>query len=144
MPRDDPEDGITGDIDNLLSGRKNSEKVSNWNDLWHILFPNDMAVPLAREFDIECSWRSQLTRPVFEPVVEHFALERFIQDDVPRLWSWLETQVPELGSQTTPFELESKFHAYFSELFDSFRRTSDRNQPKPDELIRPRDTPSGS
>ncbi len=40
-PQDNPEDGITTDVDTLLANRKSAGKISTWNDLWGALFPAD-------------------------------------------------------------------------------------------------------
>jgi hypothetical protein len=42
-PRD-PEDGITAEIEDALSGRKSTQKVATWNELWRVIFPQDVII----------------------------------------------------------------------------------------------------
>ena len=40
-----PEDGITGRVEDWLNNRKANAKIANWESLWRILFPSDKVVP---------------------------------------------------------------------------------------------------
>ncbi|KAK3370384.1 hypothetical protein B0H63DRAFT_315385 [Podospora didyma] len=41
----EPEDGITDKTSNSLVARKGKDKVSSWDDMWNLLFPDDINVP---------------------------------------------------------------------------------------------------
>lgn len=38
---DDPEDGVTGKVVDLLNGRKSKTKIDTWPALWRVLFKDD-------------------------------------------------------------------------------------------------------
>ena len=40
----DPEDGISARTEDVLNGRKASDKIDTWETLWGLLFPNDEVV----------------------------------------------------------------------------------------------------
>ncbi|KAI1841988.1 hypothetical protein JX266_011848 [Neoarthrinium moseri] len=42
---ENPEDGITDEVDMLLAERKSGLKVNSWEGLWKVLFPNDTHIP---------------------------------------------------------------------------------------------------
>lgn len=46
----DPEDGITSRIEDVLNGRKANTKIDTWEVLWPTLFPDDLAIPDSRAF----------------------------------------------------------------------------------------------
>jgi hypothetical protein len=48
IPRRNPEDGITPEMEEALNGRKMGFKIATWNDLWRLLFPED-SIPEAGE-----------------------------------------------------------------------------------------------
>jgi hypothetical protein len=52
----DPEDGISAKIEDILNGRRSNSKVDTWEILWQTLFPNDP--------------RESIPDPVFVPPVE--------------------------------------------------------------------------
>lgn len=41
----EPEDGITPEVDRLLSARDKSTQVMTWQSLWRLLFPQDENIP---------------------------------------------------------------------------------------------------
>lgn len=45
--QEDPENGITPDIDDVLRDRRGRVQVLNWGVLWRTLFPDDDTVPPA-------------------------------------------------------------------------------------------------
>jgi len=47
-PVQNPEDGITSRIEDVLNGRKANTKVDTWEVLWPTLFPEDTAIPDSR------------------------------------------------------------------------------------------------
>lgn len=49
-PVQNPEDGITSRIEDVLNGRKLNTKVDTWEGLWPTLFPDDDKIPDSRTF----------------------------------------------------------------------------------------------
>ncbi|PKS09164.1 hypothetical protein jhhlp_003778 [Lomentospora prolificans] len=53
-PTQDPEDGITDEMDKTLAGRKANGKIQTWDQICRLIFPMDHDIP----------------QPIFEPVIE--------------------------------------------------------------------------
>jgi hypothetical protein len=50
IPPSDPEDGITSEIDSLMTERKLGNRIATWDQLWSLIFPQDDAVPSPGEY----------------------------------------------------------------------------------------------
>jgi hypothetical protein len=81
---DDPEDGITEDMDKILAGRKANTKVQTWDQIWGLIFPDVDIIP-----------------PVFEPVIEHFEVKRELNKNMANLRSAIQEElrqyIPDMG-----------------------------------------------
>jgi hypothetical protein len=44
-PSPDPEDGVTATAEAILTTRIAPQKITDWDQLWHLLFPEDTEVP---------------------------------------------------------------------------------------------------
>jgi hypothetical protein len=70
-PSDDPEDGISDEVDEILAQRRNDLKISSWDRLWQVLFPFDATIPSP-------GMRSQL----FIPIILLLTLADFVPPKV--------------------------------------------------------------
>ena len=81
---DDPEDGITEDMDKILAGRKANTKVQTWDQIWRLIFP-----------DVD------IIAPVFEQVIEHFEVKRELNKNMATLRGAIQDElrqyIPDMG-----------------------------------------------
>jgi hypothetical protein len=50
IPPTDPEDGITPEMDSILTERKSGHRIVTWDQLWSLIFPQDDEVPSPGEY----------------------------------------------------------------------------------------------
>ncbi|KAH7024147.1 hypothetical protein EDB80DRAFT_61257 [Ilyonectria destructans] len=125
---DDPEDGITSEIEEVLRDRRAYIQVVGWDALWRTLFPTDSTIESAE----------------FEPVIEDYEVQHDFEECSGEWQSFLRAEAIRMLSnptQASPDKLHPLFQTLVnrtlqgcrSRVLGSYARVSRRRQRTADE-----------